>query len=119
MVEHLEKSGQFLTDEEHVLRLDDAYECSYIINCKEGRIGALKYLEHDDMVEIMQIQIDPDCQGKGLGKRVMHQVELHIAPAHALPYSHQNCPSSHPARSQLIFLLQCMTQDMHRFTQKC
>lgn len=41
MVEHLEKSGQFLSDEEHELRLNDAYDCSYLIAYASESIGTL------------------------------------------------------------------------------
>ena len=30
MVKHLEISGQFLSDQEHESRLEDAYECSHM-----------------------------------------------------------------------------------------
>ena len=74
MVEHLEKSGQFLSDEEHEFRLNDAYKYSYIIHYESERIGTVKYQERDDKVEIMQIQIDPCLQGRGLGKKVMEHL---------------------------------------------
>ncbi|QDO84818.1 GNAT family N-acetyltransferase [Shewanella psychropiezotolerans] len=74
MVEHLENSGQFLSDAEHEIRLDDAYACSHLIIFKGKIIGTLKYQEDDCRVEIMQIQIHPDFQGQGLGKKVMQQV---------------------------------------------
>jgi ribosomal protein S18 acetylase RimI-like enzyme len=74
MVEHLEKSGQFLSDEEHELRLNDAYDCSYLITYANESIGTLKYREHEDKVEIIQVQIHPVFQGKGFGRRVLEQV---------------------------------------------
>ena len=74
MVEHLEKSGQFLSEQEHECRLNDTYHCSYLIIYQQEKIGTLKYQQHDDKVEIMQIQISPQYQGQGLGKQVL----LHI-----------------------------------------
>jgi ribosomal protein S18 acetylase RimI-like enzyme len=74
MVEHLERSGHFLSDKEHEFRLNDAYECSTLIRYENELIGTLKYREYEDKVEIMQIQIHPLFQGKGLGRKVIEQV---------------------------------------------
>ena len=74
MVEHLEMSGLFLSDDEHQLRLNDAYECSYIIIYEQKRIGVLKYQELDNKFEIMQFQIHPDFQRQSLGKMIMKQM---------------------------------------------
>ena len=74
MVEHLEKSGQFLSEEEHEVRLNDAYECSHLIFHKNNLIGTLKFREFEEKLEIMQLQIHPDFQGNGFGGRVIEQV---------------------------------------------
>ena len=74
MVEHFEKVGLFLSDEEHLFRLSDDYQCSYIIIHNEVRIGMLKYQELDDKFEIMQIQISPEFQGQGFGRKIVQQV---------------------------------------------
>jgi ribosomal protein S18 acetylase RimI-like enzyme len=74
MVEHLEISGQFLSDEEHEIRLNDAYNCSHMIICESGLIGTLKYREYENRLEIMQIQIFPAFQKNGLGRMVLEQV---------------------------------------------
>jgi len=74
MIEHFEKSGLFLSDEEHEFRLNDAYDCSYLIKYVNESIGTLKYRANDEKVEIMQIQIHPVFQGKGFGRRILEQV---------------------------------------------
>jgi len=74
MVAHFEKSGLFLTDAEHAFRLDDDYDCSHLIIINNEKIGTLKCKVCEDKLEIMQIQIDPDFQGQGLGRQVMEQV---------------------------------------------
>lgn len=74
MVEHLEKSGQFLTEHEHQVRLDDQYQCSFLIVCHGTTIGTVKYLEAADTIEVMQLQIHPDHQNQGYGKAVLQQV---------------------------------------------
>lgn len=74
MVDHLEEAGIFLTQAEHLFRLDEAYECSYLILCQQEKIGTLKFREESDKFEIMQIQISPAHQGYGLGKMVLGRV---------------------------------------------
>lgn len=74
MIEHLESAGLFLTKQQHVLRLDDQYDCSHLIVINEVPIGTLKYQTHAQHVEIMQLQIHPLHQNKGYGKAVIEQV---------------------------------------------
>ncbi|GEA07808.1 hypothetical protein KUL42_25690 [Alteromonas sp. KUL42] len=74
MVEHLERSGQFLSDKEHEFRLDDKYHCSYLVHFNNTLIGTLKYQSTELEVEIMQVQIHPDHQNKGYGRTIIQQV---------------------------------------------
>ncbi len=74
MVEHLERSGQFLSEKEHQFRLKDSYECSHLIIYDKSIVGTLQFREFEDKLEIMQLQIHPDNQGKGLGSLVLKQV---------------------------------------------
>lgn len=74
MVEHLEKSGQFLSDAQHEFRLNDAYDCSHLIMYSGELLGTLKYRENDQAVEIMQLQIHPLFQGQGFGRKILEQV---------------------------------------------
>ncbi len=74
MVEHLEKAGLFLSDDEHLTRIDYAFECSYIILLSNERVGTIKYREHDDKIELIQIQIHPDYQSLGLGRAVLEKI---------------------------------------------
>ncbi|MBW3526402.1 GNAT family N-acetyltransferase [Shewanella sp. NKUCC05_KAH] len=74
MTPHLERSGQFLTEKEHHLRLKDQYDCSFLVRYKECIIGTLKYRQTDNSVEIMQIQIHPVHQQQGFGKAIIQQV---------------------------------------------
>jgi ribosomal protein S18 acetylase RimI-like enzyme len=74
IIEHLEKSGQFLSDDEHERRVDDRYECSHLIYLLNQRIGLLKYEIDTEVVHIMQLQISPQCQGQGIGGEILHRV---------------------------------------------
>lgn len=74
MVAHLEKSGQFLSESEQEAWLNDAYECFHLIVYQDEPVGALKYRVLDNCLEIMQLQIHPNFQGRGMGRKVMEQV---------------------------------------------
>ncbi len=74
MVEHLEQSGFFLSESEHLARLLDKFECSYLVQHNSLIIGAVKLNELADSVEIMQIQIHPQFQNGGFGKKVIEQI---------------------------------------------
>jgi ribosomal protein S18 acetylase RimI-like enzyme len=74
MVPHLEAANLFLSDQEHIIRLNDAYDCSYLIMAADKRVGTIKYRVLENTFEIMQIQIHPNFQRQGLGKKVMKKV---------------------------------------------
>jgi len=71
MVEHLEKSGLFLSDEEHRTRVDKSFENSFVVLYQEHQAGLVKYEENKAMLEVLQIQILPEYQNKGIGKQVL------------------------------------------------
>ncbi|MEZ5471318.1 MAG: GNAT family N-acetyltransferase [Marinicella sp.] len=74
MVEHLERSGFFLSKQEHEIRLDDAFECSHLIFYEDQVIGTLKFQELEEKIEIMQFQIHPNHQCKGLGQKILEKL---------------------------------------------
>lgn len=74
MAEHLEVSGQFLSLEEHAARVAYEYQHSHIIKIESKIIGMLKYKHDDNCVDIMQLQIAPEHQRKGYGRRVMNKL---------------------------------------------
>ncbi len=74
MVEHLENAGIYLSEDEHKSRVDKEFDASYIIMQSDQRVGLLKCLESKNTFEIIQIQILPECQGKGIGKEVLSQL---------------------------------------------
>ena len=71
MAKHLEQAGLFLTDQEHMGRVTDCFEGSHLLMQTNERIGVIKYKESDSFIEIMQLQILPLYQGKGIGKYVL------------------------------------------------
>ncbi|KZN35737.1 hypothetical protein N474_18290 [Pseudoalteromonas luteoviolacea CPMOR-2] len=79
MTEHLERQGIFLSNEAHLSRLEDHYKCSHLILIDNNKVGTLKYLQTQDRLEIMQLQISPKYQGLGLGTAVIKYIVTQTA----------------------------------------
>ena len=71
MTEHLAAAGIFLSDAEHDFRVDDAFDCTFIAWHSGARIGMAKSRNSNDRLEIMQLQVLPEYQGKGLGQELV------------------------------------------------
>ncbi|KZN34018.1 hypothetical protein N480_22775 [Pseudoalteromonas luteoviolacea S2607] len=74
MTEHLERQGIFLSHEAHLNRLEDHYKCSHLIFIDDVKVGTLKYLSTQESLEIMQLQVAPQYQNKGLGRAVVQYI---------------------------------------------
>lgn len=71
MVEHLEAMGIYLTEEQHVARSEESLDCVQIIECRGQRAGMVKTRKTDQSLEIMQLQVMPEFQGRGIGRGVL------------------------------------------------
>ncbi|QSE96055.1 GNAT family N-acetyltransferase [Fulvivirga lutea] len=71
---HLAKAGFELSAENHRKGLEYEFENAQIILLDGKQIGMLKSREYVDYFEIIQIQITPELQGKGIGKQVVQTV---------------------------------------------
>lgn len=74
MNQHLINSGISLTEEEQLLRITHLFTKAKIVILNGQRIGLLKLNEEENMVEIVQVQIDPKYQGKGIGRQIIRSV---------------------------------------------
>ncbi|MGK7391404.1 MAG: GNAT family N-acetyltransferase [Candidatus Cyclobacteriaceae bacterium M2_1C_046] len=74
MGQHLQNSGMEVNEESHLKGLLYKYEIAEIIFLSNTRIGLLKKAENDSSVEIIQIQIEPDYQGKGIGQYLIRKI---------------------------------------------
>ncbi len=74
MNSHLENEGIFLSEEEHVSRLMEQFDCSYLLQENGNRLGTVKFKETEEAIELMQLQIEPALQNKGIGRRVIEQL---------------------------------------------
>lgn len=71
MEKHLIDSGIKLTREDHLARVQYQFEYAKIILLKAEKIGLLKIKENGRESEIIQIQIEPEYQGKGWGTKII------------------------------------------------
>ena len=74
MDEHLKSSGLNLTEQDHLARVNEAFERCKLIYLNDTRVGMVKYQIHTDSLHINQIQIDPAHQNKGIGGAVLRQL---------------------------------------------
>ena len=74
MQSYLQHAGFHLSQEEHLQRVLYQFEGAQMILLKEKPIGLLKLSSQAEAIEIIQIQIDPDQQGKGIGRMVVEGV---------------------------------------------
>ncbi|TDE43213.1 N-acetyltransferase [Flavobacterium rhamnosiphilum] len=74
MNEHLIYSGIDISHENHLKRIMFQFEQAKIILLKDQKIGLLKILEQQSNIEIIQIQIEPLYQGKGIGQKIIKSV---------------------------------------------
>ncbi|MDH7446289.1 GNAT family N-acetyltransferase [Aquimarina sp. 2201CG14-23] len=71
MVEHLENAGLYLSDKDHMSRVKFHFDGSYIVTQSNEKVGVLKYIKTDKTIEILQLQVLPEHQGKGIGKYLL------------------------------------------------
>lgn len=71
MVEHLEREGIYLTAQEHNVRLMDNYAAYKLVYASKKPIGAVKFTQNSAEIDLMQLQIAPEYQGKGYGSSVI------------------------------------------------
>jgi ribosomal protein S18 acetylase RimI-like enzyme len=74
MAEHLKSAGMEVDEENHLSRIKHQFEHAKIILLKNQKIGLLKLIETDTEIEILQIQIMPDYQNKGIGKDIIQSI---------------------------------------------
>ena len=76
MANQLNKIGIILSQEENLLRVKSNFESIFIIQQLDENIGMIKYIKTENFIEIIQFQILPSYQRKGVGKYVINQLCL-------------------------------------------
>lgn len=84
MTEHLARAGESTDDAEHLARLQYRYDAAQVICIDGAPAGLLKAHRTENEWFVVQLQIAPTHQGRGIGERVLRTVLL-AAQADALP----------------------------------
>lgn len=71
MQEHLLTAGLVYSDQQHLARITEFFEDSYIICFGDVAIGLIKLAQAKDKWHIRQLQIAHEFQGKGLGRKLL------------------------------------------------
>lgn len=74
MTEHLLNSGMSIEDDELKKRILYNFEDTKIIIQNDNQTGMIKVKEDKEFFELIQIQISPKYQGKGIGKCVIEDL---------------------------------------------
>lgn len=74
MHEHLAASGVGMSDDDHLGRLMHRFECAQVIQVDGAAVGMIKVFRGDDAWEIVQFQISPQAQGRGIGRHALEHV---------------------------------------------
>lgn len=84
MTEHLIRAGAPTDDAHHLARIRHRWDDAQIVRREGLAIGLLKVSREPQSWRVVQIQIAPELQGQGLGRRILSAV-LDQADAVALP----------------------------------
>ena len=71
MVEHLEASGFELSESAHSNCVLYQFDSTRIVHCNGRDIGMVKVVRGGSIWELIQIQILPACQSRGIATRVI------------------------------------------------
>ncbi|RZF31695.1 GNAT family N-acetyltransferase [Paraburkholderia sp. UYCP14C] len=88
MTEHLARAGEPIDDDAHRARLLHRYDAAQVICIDGAPAGLLKAHRNEDEWFVVQVQIAPALQGRGIGEQVLRTI-LRAAAAEALPVSLQ------------------------------
>ncbi len=71
---HLAASGAAISEADHMQRLMGAYDCAQVLLHDDKPIGLLKVRLGETEWKIIQIQVAPEMQGKGLGAQILGEI---------------------------------------------
>jgi N-acetylglutamate synthase-like GNAT family acetyltransferase len=74
MTEHLVNAGNEINEEIFLNRINYHFDDAEIILLENQKIGLLKSAENKKEIEILQIQIEPNHQNKGIGKEIIQAI---------------------------------------------
>lgn len=75
MNEHLHAAGLKLNDQQHLQRIDEFFDESFLIKYNDKNIGLIKLGILPDRLHIRQLQIMPEFHNGGIGSKVVALVK--------------------------------------------
>lgn len=81
---YLVASGVSTTDEFHLARLMDHFDCCDVLTCDSEPVGLLKVKRSPQEWEIIQLQLSGLLQGQGIGRSLIEDVLAEAAGAGAI-----------------------------------
>jgi len=74
MVQHLLNSGVLLNADAQMARVMYRFDCAKVVVLDGEDVGLLKVSRDVSSWELIQIQVSPALQGRGLGERLIRQI---------------------------------------------
>ena len=81
MREHLENSGLAYDEVAQAARIPDRFNCARIVVCDGADVGLFKVCREGSPWELIQIQLLPAAQGRGLGAALIRELLADAAAA--------------------------------------
>jgi len=75
MDEYLKKEGLPVDETSHLKRIQYHFDAANILNIHGKPIGLFKYYEDARICHVIQVQILPQYQGKGIGKSILSTLQ--------------------------------------------
>ena len=71
MNEHLKNMNMPIDDQNHLKRVKYHFENGFIVFNGKEKVGFLKYVYEETKIYLVQIQVEPKCQGQGVGNQLL------------------------------------------------
>jgi len=84
MAGYVRASGTLLTTENQIARIEQDYASIEIIRFEDQDIGMIKLVKTPDFWKLIQIQILPESQNRGIGQNLIKNIQ-HQASAQGIP----------------------------------
>ncbi|XQW83767.1 GNAT family N-acetyltransferase [Thalassotalea piscium] len=76
MNEHLHAAGITLNDEQHLQRIDEFFEDSFLIKYNQRSIGLVKLALLPERLHLRQLQLIPEFHNGGIGGKVLSLIKM-------------------------------------------
>lgn len=74
MDQHILNAGLVPSEENHLNRIHYSFDCAQIVQYDDKDVGLLKVVKEDNVWDLVQVQIHPSLQGKGVGQALVTDV---------------------------------------------